>query len=89
MKNIKEFDFKRSRRVTPREVRMAHKAIENKLGVKRPVRGRPPKGADKYNPIQIRIHPQALQWAKSEAERRHIGYQTVINETLLYVASHR
>lgn len=89
MKNIKEFDFRRSRPVTPQEVEMAHKAIENKLKIKRPIRGRPPKGVNKYNPIQIRIHPQALQWAKSEAQRRHIGYQTVINETLLSMATHR
>lgn len=89
MKRIKEFDFKKSRPVTFKEVLMARKAIEKKLGVKRLKRGRPPKGLDKYNPIQIRLHPQALQWAKFEAERRHIGYQTVINETLLSVAIQR
>lgn len=78
-----EFDFSRARRATPRELVSARKAIESKLGIKLPPRGRPPKGADKYRSIQIRIHPKVLKWAKSEAKHRGIGYQTVINQTLL------
>jgi predicted DNA binding CopG/RHH family protein len=31
----------------------------------------------------IRLHPKAIAWAKREAKKRGIGYQTVINETLL------
>ena len=84
MKHIKEFNFNRSRPVTEREVESARKAIEHKLGVKRDYRGRPPKvSSDKYHPIQIRLHPQALHWAKSEAHKRKMGYQTLINEVLL------
>lgn len=84
MKNTRGFDFLRSRPVTGREVETARKAIEKKLGVKRPSRGRPPKGlANKYRPVHIRLHPKALQWARREANRRKIGYQTVINEVLL------
>jgi hypothetical protein len=29
------------------------------------------------------LNPAVLAWAKREAKRRGIGYQTVINETLL------
>ncbi len=38
---------------------------------------------EKYKPISIRLHPMVLEWAKAEAERRGVGYQSVINETLL------
>lgn len=83
MSRERDFDFSRARRSTPEEVEMFRRAIERKLGVKRPPRGRPPKGRDKYRPIQIRLHPEAVRWAKTEAKRRGIGYQTVINEALL------
>ena len=86
MKNTKEFNFDRSRPVTAREVEAARTAIEKKLGVKRPSRGRPPQGPDKYCPVHIRLHPKALKWARQEAQRRKIGYQTVINEALLRMA---
>jgi uncharacterized protein (DUF4415 family) len=83
MSKEKEFPFDRSRRVTESEVEAARKAIEKKLGKKRPVRGRPPKDENKYRPVSIRLHPKAIAWAKKEAERRGVGYQTVINEALL------
>ncbi len=86
MNRIKEFPFKQAHRVTSHEVEMGRKAIEAKLGVKRPVRGRPLKGLDKYKPVQIRLHPEALRWAKSEAKHLGIGYQTVINQVLLHQA---
>jgi len=69
--------------VTAREVESARKAIEAKLGRKRPGRGRPPKGAAKYKPVSIRLHPRVIAWAKREAKKRHLGYQTIINEVLL------
>ena len=84
MNRIKEFPFKQAHRVSSREVEIARKAIETKLGIKRPSRGRPSKGLDKYQPIQIRLHPKALRWAKTEAEHRGIGYQTLINDVLLH-----
>lgn len=87
MKKSKEFPFETARRVTDKEVRDARKAIEKKLGVKRPPRGRPPKTGDKYIPISIRLHPRVAAWAKKEAERRGVGYQTVINEVLLKMAA--
>ncbi len=73
MKKAKEFPFESARRVTAKEVRAARKAIERKLGVKRPSRGRPPKTEDKYLPISIRLHPKVAAWAKKEAERRGVG----------------
>ena len=46
--------------------------------------GRKPKQEDElYVPISIRIHPKALEWAKTEAEKRGVGYQSIINEELL------
>jgi predicted DNA binding CopG/RHH family protein len=42
-----------------------------------------PEGTAKYQAVSLRLSPEALTWAKKEAERRGIGYQTVINETLL------
>ena len=59
------------------------KAIEAKLGTKRPRRGRPPKGIEKYTPVSIRLHPDVIAWAKREAKKRRLGYQTIINEVLL------
>jgi uncharacterized protein (DUF4415 family) len=46
-------------------------------------RGRPPKGAAKYTPVSIRLDPRVIAWAKKEAKKRGLGYQTVINEVLL------
>ena len=87
MKNSKEFPFESARRVTREEVHRAKKAIEERLGEKRPNRGRPPKARGKYKPVSIRLHPKVLDWAKREAERRGVGYQTVINEVLLKLAA--
>lgn len=82
------FDFSKARRFTPEERAIFRKAIEEKLGIKLPLRGRPPKkAADRSKAITIRLHPQALAWAKREAKRRGIGYQTVINEALLKLAA--
>ena len=83
MKNIKHFPFEKSRRITVRETISAKKAIEKKTGLKRPIRGRPVKGVQKYTPISIRLHPKVLNWAKKEAKKRGIGYQTIINESLI------
>ena len=46
--------------------------------------GRPRKREkDKYKKVSIRLHPDVFEWAKAEAEKRGVGYQSVINETLL------
>ena len=87
MKKEKEFDFSRARRVTPQETAAFRKAIAETFHVKRPSRGRPPKGLDKYRDVHIRLHPKALRWARAQAKQRGIGYQTVINDLLLHHAA--
>lgn len=83
MTRPRAFPFESARRLTANETEAARKAIERKLGKKRPRRGRPPKGVEKYQPVSIRLHPSVIAWAKREAKRRRLGYQTVINEVLL------
>jgi uncharacterized protein (DUF4415 family) len=87
MPRARDFPFEAARRVTEQEVKAARKAIGERLGQTRRSRGRPPKGKDKYTPVSIRLHPKVLAWAKREAKRRGIGYQTVINEELLKKAA--
>jgi uncharacterized protein (DUF4415 family) len=79
-----EFPFDRARRVTPAENHKFRAAISEQFGLDLRKRGRPSKEEeDKYEPISIRLHPKILVWAKEEAEKQGIGYQTVINELLL------
>lgn len=76
------------RRATPRELKMFRKAIEKKLGIKLPPRGRPPKKPqERYRAVSIRLHPLILKWAKKEAKKRRMKYQSVINQTLLKFAA--
>lgn len=79
-----EEDFKRARRVTPEEHAQFRQAYINTFGKEPPVRGRPAKAPHlKYQDIHLKLHPKALSWARAEASRRGIGYQTLINELLL------
>ena len=83
MPKARQFPFETARRITAREVESARKAIEQRLGKPRPRRGRPPKGREKFLAVSIRLHPRVVAWARKEARRRGLGYQTVINEALL------
>ncbi|MEN9565252.1 MAG: hypothetical protein RLZZ69_448 [Cyanobacteriota bacterium] len=84
MKKESEFPFDRAKRVTPEKNQQFREAISEQFGLKLRKRGRPVKNEDeKYEPISIRLHPKVLIWAKKEANKRGIGYQTVINEFLL------
>ena len=84
MKKESEFPFERARRVTPEENQKFRAAISEQFGMELRKRGRPSKNEEeKYEPISIRLHPKALAWAKAEAQKRGISYQTVINEVLL------
>ena len=88
MKKPKEFNFSKARRVSAKEAEAFRKAIEAKTGESRPKRGRPPKSANqKFEPISIRLHPDVLAWAKREAKKQGVGYQTIINEVLLKKAA--
>jgi uncharacterized protein (DUF4415 family) len=44
--------------------------------------GRPPLGAEPRRLIAIRVDPSVLESFRKEARRRHVGYQTLINEVL-------
>jgi uncharacterized protein (DUF4415 family) len=84
MRTKDTFPFDRARRVTAGEVERARQALEARTGVARPARGRPPKPeAERYRATSIRLHPKVLAWARREARKRKVGYQTVINEALL------
>jgi hypothetical protein len=82
---ITEEQWRSARRVTPEETEKYRRALEYTFGRPFPPRmGRPRKHPDhKYRPVYMKLHPRALKWAKAEAKRLGVGYQTVINETLL------
>ena len=44
--------------------------------------GRPPLGDEPRRLIAIRVDPGVLGSFRKEARRRHVGYQTLINEVL-------
>ncbi len=76
----KEFNFSKARRVTPTEHARFVTASNNP-----PVlRGRPRKRPEeKFLPVTIRLDPRIVVWAKREAKRQHVGYQTILNQELL------
>lgn len=87
-KKVTEFPFESARRITTEEVTAARIAVKEQFGIDSPLRGRPTKDeSERYEPVSIRLHPKVIEWAKKEAERRGIGYQTVINEALLKLTS--
>lgn len=88
MKSSKNFPFENARRITSQEVAAGKKAIEEKTGKKRTSRGRPAKSDDeKFVATSIRLHPKIIAWAKKEAKKQGVGYQTIINEVLLKKAA--
>lgn len=44
--------------------------------------GRPPLGHEARKLIAIRVDPQVLQWLKNVAIKRHVPYQSLINDIL-------
>jgi uncharacterized protein (DUF4415 family) len=44
--------------------------------------GRPPLGNEPRQLIAIRVDPGVLEQFRKEAQRRRVGYQTLINEVL-------
>jgi uncharacterized protein (DUF4415 family) len=79
-----EFPFEKARRISPEEVMAAETAIQEQFCINYSRVGRPNKSeTEKYQPVSIRLHPQVIAWAKAEAKKRRVGYQTIINEALL------
>ncbi len=77
-------DFSRARRAGPSERARFKKAYIRTFGQPPPKRGPVHKPAsERYIPTYIKLHPKVIAWAKQEAKRRGIGYQTVINDSLL------
>jgi hypothetical protein len=76
-----KYDLKNWTHSSAVELKSFKKAIEKKLGVKL---GPPFKKAEeKYIPTYIKLNPKIVKWAKREALKKGIGYQTVINNELL------
>jgi uncharacterized protein (DUF4415 family) len=44
--------------------------------------GRPPLGEEARQLIAIRVDVEVLRQLRDEAERRHVGYQTLVNDVL-------
>ncbi len=84
MQQESEFPFDRARRVTAQENAKFRAAITEQFGAEFKRRGLSAKDEEeKYEPISIRLHPKVLAWAKEEAQKQGVEYQTVINEALL------
>ncbi len=83
-KKVTEFPFESARRITTEEVEAATKAVKEQFDIEPPKRGRPSKDdSERFEPVSIRLHPKVIKWAKEEAEKQGVGYQTMINEALL------
>jgi uncharacterized protein (DUF4415 family) len=82
MPPLTKAQLRTARKPTPEEQRMFSEALANFRK-----KGRPAKSFGKYRPVTIRLHPYVLAWAKAEAKRHGIGYQTFINRTLLNQAA--
>ena len=82
-----EFPFDRARRVTPEEHQRFKTAIEQKLGVKLRDRTTVPQADDSYESVVLQLHPRVLTWAREEAEKQGVAYQTIINSVLLQQVS--
>lgn len=87
--DIPDFDWKNARRITPEEHARFKRALDNTFGKERPIKiGRPKKEVlEKFIPVSIRLHPKILKWAKAEAKKKKVGYQTIINDILLKIAA--
>ena len=81
-------DFKHGRRLTPHERATFAKAYRNTFKEEPPHFGRPFKYMDaKLVPVSIRLHPTILAWAREQAHKKHMGYQSFLNRLLLRLAA--
>ncbi|MBK8575437.1 MAG: AT hook motif protein [Elusimicrobia bacterium] len=85
---LKAQDFKHGRRLTSQESATFRKAYRNTFHEEPPHFGRPFKYMDsKLVPVSIRLHPIILTWAREQAHKKHIGYQSFLNRLLLRLAA--
>lgn len=85
MKKLFDDDIRPSlehmRRTGSRITHEQHARFCKAAGLK-PRLGRPPKGADKYVHMTMRIRPDVLAHIKAKAQKKGIKYQTFINQVL-------
>jgi uncharacterized protein (DUF4415 family) len=62
--------------------RIDHSDTPAASGEQLKVMRRPPIGDEPRRSIAIRVDPNVLESFRKEARRRHVGYQTLINEVL-------
>ncbi len=80
MNQDSEFPFDRARRVTPEEHQHFKTLLAQQFGTQPDATTAP---EAPYLSVSLQLHPKILDWAKAEAQKRGIEYQTVINEVLL------
>lgn len=86
-KKVTEFPFQFTRRITPEEVSAARDAVREQFDIELPKRDRSSKDKDdRYELISIQLHLQVIEWAKKQAEKQGVEYQTIINDALLKIA---
>ena len=74
------FDLSKAKKIDKKRREKLIEAAEVKLG--RPLKSE----EEKYKPISIKLHPEVYSWAIEKAEKEGVGYQTLINESLLDLA---
>jgi predicted DNA binding CopG/RHH family protein len=86
MSNQTEFPFANARRISESEVTAAEQAITQQFGINVTQRKTLIKNEiENYQSISIQLHPKIIAWAKTEAEKKGVEYQAIINEVLLKV----
>jgi predicted DNA binding CopG/RHH family protein len=71
----------RAHRVTPAEHQHFKTLLAQQLGTQS-VANTVITPEEPYQAVSLQLHPKILNWAKAEAQKRGIEYQTVINEVL-------
>jgi predicted DNA binding CopG/RHH family protein len=72
----------RARRVTPEEHQHFKAMVAKQLATQSDA-NTVLNPEEPYQAVSLQLHPKVLTWAKTEAQKRGIEYQTVINEVLL------
>jgi hypothetical protein len=78
-----EFPFANARRITPEEISQAKIAIKEQFGEKYAIR----KSHPDYEIVSLKLDAKIINWAKQEAEKQGINYESIINNELLKLCS--